>query len=142
VATNVSPYELAFSMDAVTPMETLLQFPRVMLYDEVGNTEGKRMGVELLQERRSEALRRMIEYQRKMMLAFDRRVSPKYFQPGDLVLRRVEVTGKKVDKLDPKWEEPFRVIRDFNGRAFKLKTTEGDPIPRAWNIEHICRFYV
>jgi hypothetical protein len=30
VATNASPYELAFGMDVVTPVETLLQSPRVM----------------------------------------------------------------------------------------------------------------
>jgi hypothetical protein len=95
-----------------------------------------------VQEKRSEALRRMVEYQRRMRLAFDRRVFPKYFQPGDLVVRCVEATDKKVDKLDPKWEEYFRVIRGFDGRAFKLETIEGDPIPRAWNMEHLHRFYV
>jgi ribosomal protein L21E len=130
VPKNVSPYELAFGMDVVTPVETLLQSPQVMHYDEVDNAEGKYVVVELVQERR-EILRRMVEYQRKMKLTFDRRVSPKYFQSGDLVLRRVEATGKKVDKLDQKWEGPFRVVRGFNERAFKLEIADGDPIPRA-----------
>jgi hypothetical protein len=62
----------------------------------------KSVAVELVQEKRNEALRRMVKYQCRMRLAFDRRVSPKYFQPRDLVLRRVEAMGKKVDKLDPK----------------------------------------
>jgi hypothetical protein len=82
VAINISSYELAFGMDAVTSMKTLLHSPRVMLYEEVGNTEGKSVAVELVQERRSEALRRMIEYQRKMRLAFDQRVSPEVFSTG------------------------------------------------------------
>jgi hypothetical protein len=49
---------------------------------------------------------------------------------------------KKVDKLDLKWEGPFRVVRGFEGSAFKLETTEGDPIPQAWNMEHLYHFYV
>jgi hypothetical protein len=79
VPTNVSPYELAFGMDVVTPVETLLRYPQVMHYDEVDNAKGKYVVVELVQER-SEILRRMVEYQRKMKLTFNRRVSPKYFQ--------------------------------------------------------------
>jgi hypothetical protein len=42
-----------------------------MLYEEADNTEGKSVAMELVQER-SEALRRMVEYQRKMRLAFDK----------------------------------------------------------------------
>jgi hypothetical protein len=34
---------------------------------------------------------------------------------------------KKVDKLDPKWEEPLQVVHGFDGRAFKLKITNDDP---------------
>jgi hypothetical protein len=70
--TNVSHYELVFGMDAVTPVETLLQSPQVMQYDEAENAEGKCVAMELVQERRSEALRKMVEYQHKMRLAFDR----------------------------------------------------------------------
>jgi ribosomal protein L21E len=131
MATKVSPYELAF----------LLQSPWVMLSDEA-NAQGKSVAVELVQEKMSEALRRMVEYQCKMRLLFDRRVSLQYFQPGDLVLRRIKATGKKMDKLDPKWEGPFRIVQGFEGRAFKLETTERDPIPWTWNMKHLRRFYV
>jgi hypothetical protein len=37
VATNVSPYELAFSMDVVTPMETLLQIPQNISNREISS---------------------------------------------------------------------------------------------------------
>jgi transposase InsO family protein len=44
VATNISPYELTFNMDAVSPVKTLLMSPRVMLYEEAVNAEGKKCG--------------------------------------------------------------------------------------------------
>jgi hypothetical protein len=61
MATNVSPYELTFGMDAVTPVETLLQSSRVMSYEEIINAEGKSVAVKLVQEKKNEALRMMVE---------------------------------------------------------------------------------
>jgi hypothetical protein len=125
VAINISSYELAFGMDAVTSMKTLLHSPRVMLYEEVGNTEGKSVAVELVQERRSEALRRMIEYQRKMRLAFDQRVSPEVFFNREISsFNAWRSRAKRWTSCILSGKDPFRVVRAFDGRAFKLKTIE------------------
>jgi hypothetical protein len=42
-----------------------------MMYEEAENIKEKSVAVELVQEKRSEALRRMVEYQRRMRLVFD-----------------------------------------------------------------------
>jgi hypothetical protein len=47
-ATNISSYELAFGMDAVTTVDTLLKSPWVMYYHEVENIESKYLDVELV----------------------------------------------------------------------------------------------
>jgi hypothetical protein len=51
-----------------------------------------------------------MEYQRRFKKAFDKIVAPNHFQQGDLVLRKIEATRKKVGKLDAAWEEPFRLM--------------------------------
>ena len=105
------------------------------------NRAGKLLALDLVEELRDEARLHMTEYQRQVKKAFDKRVAPRHFQPGDLVLRKVEATGKNADKLDPAWEGPFEVLRGFEGRAYKLATIDGVPIPRSWNAEHLRRFY-
>ena len=140
-ATNRSPYELAFGMEAVTPIELLVPSPRVACHELTANREGKLLALDSVDELREEARLRMTEYQRKVKKAFDKRVAPRHFQRGDLVLRKVEATGKKVDKLDPAWEGPFEVVRGFEGRAYQLATMERVAIPRSWNAEHLRRFY-
>ncbi|KAL0300355.1 UNVERIFIED_CONTAM: hypothetical protein Scaly_3049700 [Sesamum calycinum] len=39
---------------------------------------------------------------------------------GDLVLRKAKVSGP-VGKLDPKWEEPYKVVEIVNEGAYKLQ---------------------
>jgi hypothetical protein len=45
-----------------------------------------------------------MEYQRRFKKAFDKTITPTHFQQGDLVLRKIEMTGKRVGKLDAMWE--------------------------------------
>jgi hypothetical protein len=84
---------------------------------------------------------RNIEYKKRVRHAFDKRIIPWQFQPRELVLRKIEATGKKVAKLDPAWEGPFRVIRSYENRAYKLEEMDGIEVPRTWNVEHLRRFY-
>jgi hypothetical protein len=140
-STNRSPYELAFGMEAVTPVENKGQSPRVMFYQHDHNKIGKEFALDSIEEVRADARIKMTEYKRKMRQAFDRRVAPRQFQPGDLVLRRVEVHNKPIHKLHPIWEGPFRVVRSYENRAYLLETLAGSSIPNSWNIANLKKFY-
>jgi hypothetical protein len=96
MATGKSPYELAFGMDVVTPMELLNESLRVTNCDRELNEEEKVMALEEIDELRTNARLHNIEYKKRVRHAFDKRITPRQFQPGDLVLRKVEATGKKV----------------------------------------------
>jgi hypothetical protein len=48
-----------------------------------------------------------MEYQRRFKKAFDKTIAPNHFQQGDLILRKIKATRKKVRNLDVAWEEPF-----------------------------------
>ncbi|KAL0431963.1 UNVERIFIED_CONTAM: Transposon Ty3-G Gag-Pol polyprotein [Sesamum radiatum] len=56
-------------------------------------------------------------------------------QVGDLVLRRVD-TLKPVGKLDPTWEEPYKVMGIIARGAYEVEDLEGRPLPRPWNIHN------
>ena len=112
------------------------------MFEPTTNSVQKENALDELVDLRMRVKLKMVEYQRRMRRAFDAHITPRHFQPGDLVLRKVEATGKQVGKLDPAWEGPFIVVRSYEGRAYKLSTEDGQLIPRTWNIEHLRKFYV
>jgi ribosomal protein L21E len=83
-----------------------------------------------------------MEYQRRFKKAFDKTVALNHFQQGDLVLRKIEATRKKVGKLDAAWEGPFRVIQSYHNRSYKLETMTNHKVPRSWNARHLHKFYL
>ena len=62
------------------------------------------------------------------------------FEEGGLVLRRVQST-KGTNKLTPKWEGPYRVVRVTRPGAVRLETGDGIQLQNTWNIEHLHKFY-
>jgi hypothetical protein len=59
---------------------------------------------------------------------------------GDLVLRRV-LNREGLHKLSPSWEGPFKVTEVCRPGCVRLATTEGEPLPNPWNIEHLYKFF-
>jgi hypothetical protein len=141
-ATQYSPYSLVYGMEAITPLEITNPSLRVATYTRENNWEECVSSLDLADEGREKARIRVMEYQRRIKKAFDRRVAPRHFQPRDLVLRKVEATGKKMGKLDPAWEGPLRVVQSHGNGAYVLETTEGFAVPRTWNVAHLRKFFV
>jgi hypothetical protein len=141
-ATQQTPYSLVFGMEAVTPLELIEPSLRVSTYSSEVNAEERNTDLELITELRDKARVRVMEYQRRVKRAFDRHVAPRHFQAGDLVLRKVEATGKHVGKLEPNWDGPYRVTAVRGKGAYELEDREGMILPRPWNACHLRKFYV
>ena len=83
----------------------------------------------------------MASYRQRVARYYNAKVRPKLFRPGDLVLRKAEVS-KPLDqgKLAPNWEGPYKVADTYGPRAYRLETLEGKPIPRTWNADNLKLF--
>ncbi|XP_022853600.1 uncharacterized protein LOC111375040 [Olea europaea var. sylvestris] len=82
-----------------------------------------------------QAALRIASYQDRIAKYFNKRVRPRRFRAGDLVLRKAEAAGHAPGKLGPVWERPFEVIRQLPGGAYSLRDTSGRPLPRSWNAD-------
>jgi hypothetical protein len=67
-------------------------------------------------------------------------VHARSLEEGDLVLRHVQ-SAKGANKLTPKWEGPYRVVRVTRPGAVRLETRDGIQLQNSWNIEHLRKFY-
>ncbi|KAL0413600.1 UNVERIFIED_CONTAM: hypothetical protein Sradi_1561700 [Sesamum radiatum] len=94
----------------------------------------------MIEEKRDQAYAKILDHKGLMMKSYNRKVKPRDFQMGDLVLKKVEVS-KHVGKLDLGWEGPFKVTEVKKMRTYKLQDLEGKDLPRPWNVYNLKKFY-
>ena len=142
-ATQETPFALAFGTEAVAPVEIRLKSPRIELESVEHHEEALRLNLDLLDEKCEQILKRTEDYQRKTTRYHDRKVKPKSYKPGDLVLKNLLPSRKDPThgKLGPNWEGPYIVSRMVRPGNYKLQTKEGKILPHSWNAEHLKRFY-
>ena len=139
-ATGQTPFSLVYGAEAVIPTELIYGSPRVLAYDEVAQEQHRHDDAVLLEENRLWAATRAARYQQALRRCHSRRVHAWSFEEGDLVLRHVQ-SAKGTNKLTPKWEGPYRVIRVTRLDAVRLETGDGIQLQNSWNIEHLHKFY-
>jgi len=142
-ATGETPFALTYGMEAVLPVEVGSPSFRVAHYNPGLNEDGINLQLDLLQERREDARVASAAYQSRVAKYYDKRVKPRSFGVGDWVLRKVNLMTKEPadGKLGPKWEGPYRIVSSSKNGAYRLTTGQGKTVPRAWNVDHLKKYY-
>ena len=112
----------------------------MLAYDELEQEQLWQDDALLLEENHLRAAVRAARYHQALRRYHSRKVNARSLEEGDLVLRRVQ-SAKNSNKLTPKWEGPYRVVRVTRPGAVRLETEEGSPVANSWNIEHLHKFY-
>ena len=137
--TGQTPFSLVYGAEAVIPTELIYGSPRVLTYDELEQEQLRQDDALLLEEDRLQAVRAAC-YQQALRHYHSRKVHARSFEEGNLVLRRIQ-SAKNSNKLMPKWEGPYRVIRVTRPGAVRLETEDAILVSNSWNIEHLRKFY-
>ena len=115
-STKATPYSLVYGMEAVLPVEIEMGSLRVALeyqISETGWAQSRYDQLSLLDERRLRAANHVQAYQRKMTRAFRKRVKPRKFKKGDLVLKVLRgLINDPRGKFRQNWSGLY-VIRDL-----------------------------
>ncbi|XP_057520371.1 uncharacterized protein LOC130800739 [Amaranthus tricolor] len=143
-ATGHTPFSLVYGSEAVLPVEIDIPSTRVTYYSHDENEQRKRENLDLLSETRGNALLRSMAQKKKMTRSFNRLVKTKHIHEGDYVLRKVEATGKIVEKgkLGANWDGPFKIIRIIKPGTFELEDMKGKKLPRPWNGDHLKKYFI
>ena len=99
--------------------------------------------MDLLQEEHDQAQITMSAYQERVAKYFNRKVKPRSFKVGDMVLRKATLATKDPTevKLTPNWEGPYKVISCQRPGAYYLEDLEGKVLQRPWNAEHLKGYF-
>ena len=138
-ATGQTPFSLVYGAEAVLPIELIYGPPRVLAYDELEQEQLHQDDAMLLEEDHLGAVVPAARYQQALHRYHSRKVHARSFEEGDLVFRRVQ-SAKNSNKLTPKWEGPYRVIRVTRPGAVRLETKDGILVSNSSNIEHLRKF--
>ncbi|XP_074352581.1 uncharacterized protein LOC141691723 [Apium graveolens] len=140
--TNETPFKLAYGTEARIPIETGSPSHRVINFDEISNIEGLKTNLELLDEVRDNAVKRMESYKEKTKLYFTKKIKIREYEAGDLVLRHTEASDPtNQGKLQPNWEGSYMVKEVLRPGTYKLSYLGGTEVPNTWHGARLRKFY-
>jgi hypothetical protein len=129
-----------YGAKAILPTDLEYGSPRTKAYDDQSNQTSREDSLDQLEEARDVALLHSTRYQQSLRRYHARRVRPRDFQVGDLVLRlRQDARGRH--KLTPPLEGSFIIAKILKLGTYKLANDQGEVYSNAWNIEQLRRFY-
>ena len=140
--TGVSPFALTYGVEAVVP--TKIGLPTIRTASPKSENAGSVVReLDTSDELREAAAIRIASYQCRLANSYNKRVKPRVFQPGDLVLRKVfeNTADPTTGKFQPNWEGPYVVTRYKESRSYAIDKTYGTPVLRMWNAMHLKRYY-
>jgi len=140
-STGATPYSLVYGMEAVVPVE--VEIPSLRIYRELKLEESDWVQerfdqLNLIEEKWLKALCHGQLYQKRMMRAYDKKVRPREFTEGELVLKRILPTQHDPrGKWTPNWDGPYVVKKAFSGGALILQEMDGEELPHPINADAV-----
>ncbi|XP_073267147.1 uncharacterized protein [Populus alba] len=117
-----NPYSLVYGMEAVMPLEVDIPSLRVLIDSELQEADWVKVRYEqlnLISERRITAICHHQLYQKRMAKAYDKKVRPRVFKEGDLVLKKLlSLPGEDCSKWAPNYEGPYVFSPEINKVKF------------------------
>jgi hypothetical protein len=148
--TNVSrairdtSFNLVYGVDVVLPPEIYLQSARVAHFYSKHQAEARELDSILLEERHNIALINVRKYQESLKMYYNKSVSQRELNIGDLVLKK-DIRTRDKYKFSLPWEGPFIVVDVAAPRAYVLAEVGSAMLPntieRRSAMEILCVKY-
>jgi hypothetical protein len=116
------------------------QAPRLEHYSDNIAEQSRLQDVDGLEEAKTAALIQSEHYLQGLRQFHNRSVHARSFMIGNLVLRSIPKSDR-LHKLAPQWEGPYVVSQVIEPGTYRLEEADGTPLPNAWNVERLRKFY-
>ncbi|RDX76529.1 Gypsy retrotransposon integrase-like protein 1, partial [Mucuna pruriens] len=137
---GATPYSLMYRIEAVLPVEVEIPSLRVLAEVELDESEWVQSRLDQLNLIEEKCL--TVLYQLRMKNTFDKRVRPRVFKEGDLVLKkRLPNVKDPRGKWAPNYEGPYVVKKAFSRKALVLADSEGQELIHQINADTVKMFY-
>ena len=142
-STRETPFSMTYGAEAVIPLEIGFPTSRTSSFNSRDNDEQLTKSLDLIEEKRENAMVQLAYYQQKLKQGYDANVKLRPLTPGDLELRKVVGVVKNLawGKLGPNWEGPYRITSKAGIGAYFLEDLDEHVIPHPWNVKNLKRYY-
>jgi len=144
-STRATQFSMVYGMEAVLPFEVEIPSLRVLMETQLEEAEwvqARYDQLNLIDEKRLAAVCHGQSYQRRMKKAFDKKVCPREFHEGDLVVRKIiPIQRDHRGKWIPNYEGSYVVKKSFSGGALILTRMDGEELPLSVNSDSVKKFY-
>ena len=144
-STGVTSFSLVYGMEVVLPFE--VEIPSLRMLMEAKLEEAKWVKVRydqlgFIEEKRLAAVCHGQLYQKRMKKTFDKKVRPREFHKGDLVVKKIiSVQKDHRGKWMPNYEGPYVVKKAFSRGALILTRMDGEELPLPVNSDTVKKFF-
>ena len=123
---------MTYGVKVVIPLETSFPTLRTSSFNSSDNDEQLKKNLDLIEEKRENAMVQLAYYQQKLKQEYDSNVKLRPLTSGDLVLRKVVGTAKNPawGKLRLNWEGPYRITSETGIGASFLEDLDDHVVPR------------
>ena len=130
-STRETPFSMTYGAEAVIPLETGFPTTRTSSFNPKDNDEQLTRNLDLIEEKRENAMVQLAYYQQKLNQSYDANVKLRPSAPGDLVLRKVVGATKNPawGKLGLNWEGPYRITSKASIGAYFLEDLDEHVVP-------------
>ena len=138
---GATPYSLVYETEAVIPAEIEIPSLRIIVDAEIDDDEWIKTQLEqlsLICKKRLTSVYHGQLYQKRMARAYNKKVRPKHFEEGQLVLRRI-LTHHALTKgkFSQNWKGPFVVKRVLPNGSLYIVDIEGKVIQIIVNADDV-----
>jgi hypothetical protein len=129
---GTSPFQLVYGTEAIFPTQLALPIAKFFqdLEGEPDHMVRRIHQIVEVQQIREQVMDVVHSRQQKFKQAFDRKVTKKEFELGDLVLKwdAPRQDRGKHKKFDAPWIGPFRITEVFSNNTYRLQDLEGEEV--------------
>ena len=122
---------MTYGANVVIPLETGFPILRTSSFTSSSNDGLLEKSLDLIEERRENAMVQLAYYQHKLKQGYDLNVRSRPLTLRDLVLRKVLGIAKNPSwgKLGPNWEGPYRITLVDEIGAYYLEDPDENVVP-------------
>ncbi|XP_070005790.1 uncharacterized protein [Nicotiana sylvestris] len=143
---GATPYLLVYGTEAVIPAKVEIPSLRIIVEAEIEDSEWVKTRLEqltLTDEKRMAAIFHGQLYQQRIARAYNKKVRPRNFEVGQLVLRRILPHHKEAKgKFAPNWKGLYIIRKVLPRGEVYLGDIEGNDPEAAVNENAVKRYYV
>ena len=134
---------MTYGAEVVIPLENGFPTLRTSTFTLDGNDELLKKNLDLVEERRENAMVQLAYYQHKLKQDYDMNVKLRPLAPEDLILRKVLGNTKNPawGKFGPNWEGPYHITSMAGIGAYYLEDLDEKTVLHPWSVNNLKRYY-